>query len=259
MSESRRSASIFRIPSRADAGGGLSVSPGMRQGAPTARPFPVGSQANRVGRSTRMAPCGRQGMTKTPECSANVRLSEQLREACDTEAESAQEANAMTPREQASYRCRAQAARQRRGAARGSGRSSTESLGRGGEPEGVPKSELMNSLRNPGTHMEISKGKVRWIARTVSVEQFGAVLTERHAARERDAERVGRVAPHFEAAAEAAAGMPSDRESVRREVSRVLDRLSISEAVPTRCGCAGIRECACAAPIRRKSVHGAMK
>ena len=99
----------------------------------------------------------------------------------------------------------------------------------------------MNSLRNPGTHMEISKGKVRWIARTVSVEQFGAVLTERHAARERDAERVGRVAPHFEAAAEAAAGMPSDRESARREVSRVLDRLSISEAVPTMAACSRTR------------------
>ena len=56
------------------------------------------------------------------------------------------------------------------------------------------------------------------------VERLGAVLTERHAAWERDAERVGRVAAHFEAAAEAAAGMPSDQESARREASRVLDR-----------------------------------
>ena len=84
--------------------------------------------------------------------------------------------------------------------------------------------------------MEIFKGKVQWIrsARTVSVEQLGAVLNKRYAAWERDAERVGQVASHFEAAAEAAAGMPSDQESARREVSRVLDRLSISEDAQAR-------------------------
>ena len=43
----------------------------------------------------------REVTDKTPECSTNVRLSEQLREVCNTEAESAQEANVMTPREQA--------------------------------------------------------------------------------------------------------------------------------------------------------------
>ena len=253
MSESRRSASIFRIPSRAGAGGRLSVSPGMRQGASTARPFPVGSQANRVGRSTGMAPRGRQGMTKTPECSANVRLSEQLREACDTEAENAQEANAMTPREQAGYRRRAQAARQRRGAARGSCEDARrrKACGRGGEPEGVPKSGLMNSLRktDPGTHMEISKGKVRWIqsARTVSAEQLGAVLIERHAARERDAERLGRVASRFEAAAEAEAGIPSDQESRAVRLAAYWTGCR-SPRTRRRGPRAGIRECACAIP-----------